>query len=455
MRDPNIHSQEIREAFAEYDRRAIMYNVIVGCIIGIVLSPSGSLLDIYVFKQQFGYFLKLRLLCSLLIAFFWAIVITPFGRRHPRKFGVLLAFIPAFFICWMINKTTGVHSPYYAGLSLVLLVVGLVLHWTFVESLIVVSVIIAMYIVACALHGGIDSVELLTHLYFLTLTGIIVTTGSYFHSKTRFREFAFRYQLDKSTRALEASLAQLKGNEAQLVHSEKLASLGRMSAGMIHEINNPLNFTTTALFTLRKKGKFLPPDQQKDYAEILKDVEEGVGRVKTIVSDLRVFTRPDNEECDEVSAAEVVAAAQRFLNIERKEEVQFEHDLAPNLTVWANKNKLIHVLANLLQNSLDALKTKKHTDEKPTIRITGRQENGVTFLKVRDNGPGISNEHLKKIFDPFFTTKDVGSGMGLGLSICYRLVEEAQGKISVQTELGKYCEFALEFPAREQARNAD
>ena len=138
------------------------------------------------------------------------------------------------------------------------------------------------------------------------------------------------------------------------------------------------------------------------------------------------------------------------MNIERKDEVRFEQDLAPNLMVWANKNKLIHVLANLLQNSLDALKTKKFTDEKPTIRIAGRTENGVSYLTVRDNGPGISDMHLKKIFDPFFTTKDVGSGMGLGLSICYRLVEEAQGKISVKTEVGKFCEFALEFSTRDK-----
>jgi two-component system sensor histidine kinase PhcS len=76
-------------------------------------------------------------------------------------------------------------------------------------------------------------------------------------------------------------------------------------------------------------------------------------------------------------------------------------------------------------------------------------------LSVRDNGPGIAAAHLNKIYDPFFTTKDVGAGMGLGLSICYRLVQEAQGKISVQTEPGKFCEFTLEFPAREKKPAAD
>jgi len=123
--------------------------------------------------------------------------------------------------------------------------------------------------------------------------------------------------------------------------------------------------------------------------------------------------------------------------------------LNPHQTVWANKNKLIHVFTNLLQNSLDALKTKEFKDgEKPKITIDGSMSDGRSVLRVRDNGPGIDQQHLDKIFDPFFTTKDVGEGMGLGLSICYRIVQECDGRISVKTEVGKYCEFALEFPLK-------
>jgi two-component system sensor histidine kinase PhcS len=102
---------------------------------------------------------------------------------------------------------------------------------------------------------------------------------------------------------------------------------------------------------------------------------------------------------------------------------------------------------NLVQNSLDALRRKSDGGQ-PTIWIEGRIEQGASILVVRDNGPGIDTGHLNKIFDPFFTTKDVGEGMGLGLSICYRIVQECDGKISVNTERGKFCEFRLEFPAK-------
>jgi two-component system sensor histidine kinase PhcS len=228
-----------------------------------------------------------------------------------------------------------------------------------------------------------------------------------------------------------------------------------MSAGIIHEINNPLNFATTGLFTLRNKGKYLAPDQQEEYQEVLRDVEDGIKRVKNIVSDLRMFTHPETESRDQVELEEVVAASLRFLSNEWKDKVRIEKNLPEHLTIWANKNKLIHVVVNLLQNALDAMKDKAYKDEQPAIWIEGRLEAGKSLLIVRDNGSGIDAEHLDKIFDPFYTTKDVGEGMGLGLSICYRIVQDCDGRISVRTEPGKFCEFTLEFPTKGEGRGAE
>jgi signal transduction histidine kinase len=258
----------------------------------------------------------------------------------------------------------------------------------------------------------------------------------------------YQMKLSKQNQALESTIEQLKETEMQLVQTEKLASLGRMSAGIIHEINNPLNFATTGLYTLRNKVKYLAPEQREDYAEVLKDVEEGIKRVKTIVSDLRMFSHPNTEQMDQVEVSQVVASALRFMSGEWKDGVEIEQNIAENQTIWANKNKLIHVITNLLQNALDAMKGKTFGEEKPKISIVGRVENGRSILAIRDNGPGIESEHLDKVFDPFFTTKDVGEGMGLGLSICYRIVREYEGRIVVKTEPGKFCEFALEFPVK-------
>ena len=275
------------------------------------------------------------------------------------------------------------------------------------------------------------------------------TTELHVRIKNLVESHQYQTKLSKQNQALESTIEQLKDTESQLVQTEKLASLGRMSAGIIHEINNPLNFATTGLYTLRNKRKYLVPEQQEEYAEILKDVEEGIKRVKTIVSDLRMFTHPETESRDQVEVAEVIGSALRFLAAEWKDRVDMQQALDPHQTVWANKNKMIHVFTNLLQNSLDALRSKEFTNgEKPAIRIEGKVENGRSIVRIRDNGPGIDNEHLDKIFDPFFTTKDVGDGMGLGLSIVYRIVQECDGKISVNTEVGKFCEFTLDYPVK-------
>jgi signal transduction histidine kinase len=888
MPDSLPDSIDLRKAFLEHDRQVTVGNFKIACALGILLMPAGIVLDRYVYPDQGGQFLQLRLICSVLIALFLAILLTPFGRKHYRFLGVTLFLLPASFMAFMIYATEGALSPYYAGLNLVLLVLAFVLHWTFLESLWAVSLVLALYVAACVFHGPIlkETVgSFIANLYFLVLTGIIVVTGSYFHSRSRFREFALRYELDRNRReleqtnqklleldqiksrffanishelrtpltlllaplemllqrfnrsfdqetrellttmhsngmrllklindlldlvrlesgrmevkqepievndfikglasaarqvaddkrlrlethvdpalgtvladrdklekillnltfnslkftpsggqvslraekqgddfvlivadtgmgiaekslpyvfdrfwqadgsskrkyqgvgiglalvkelteiqggtvgvqswegkgttftvrfpyrkaepaipapapdpgaesdepresapggtvsseewlanlyrraelfpamtslqetlkpvevhrngnrpkilvaddepdmlrflksqlstqyevieavdgqqavekagqflpdiilldmmmpekdglqacreirehtptqsipvilltaradeetklaalnagasdflakpfsttelhvriknlveshhyqikvskqnqVLESTIDQLKETEMQLVQTEKLASLGRMSAGIIHEINNPLNFATTGLYTLRNKGKYLAAEQQQEYAEILKDVEEGLRRVKTIVSDLRMFAHPDTESRDQVEVAEVVGSALRFLSHEFKDKVKIEQSIPEHQTLWANKNKLIHVVTNLLQNSLDAMRKKTYENEPPTLRIEGRTENGLSLLSIRDNGLGISQSDLEKIFDPFFTTKDVGEGMGLGLSICYRIVREYDGRISVKTEQGKFCEFTLEFPAK-------
>jgi C4-dicarboxylate-specific signal transduction histidine kinase len=258
----------------------------------------------------------------------------------------------------------------------------------------------------------------------------------------------YQRKVSKQKTALEDTLEQLKDTETQLVQSEKLASLGRMSAGIIHEINNPLNFATTGIYALKNKARHLVPEEQQEYTEIIQDVEDGIARVKNIVMDLRMFSHPETESRDQVDVAEVVGAALRFLSGEWREKINIEKNLLPHQTILANKNKLIHVVLNLLQNALDALRDKQFVGETPTIWIEGKVENGFSRLVIRDNGPGIESKDVDKIFDPFFTTKDVGQGMGLGLSICYKIVQEYDGRIAVRTEPGKFCEFALEFPVK-------
>jgi two-component system sensor histidine kinase PhcS len=222
-----------------------------------------------------------------------------------------------------------------------------------------------------------------------------------------------------------------------------------MSAGIIHEINNPLNFAATGLYALKKHAAQLPEAQRRGYAEVLHDVEEGLNRVKSIVSDLRAFTHPDTEHREWVRVDAVLADALKFLSSEWKGKIRVERRLPEHLTLWTNRNRLLQLLLNLLQNSLDALRRKEFRDEEPTVWVEGRMQDHKSILTVRDNGDGIEAKHLDRIFEPFFTTKDVGQGMGLGLSICHGIIQEHNGQVRVRSERGRFAEFTIEFPAPE------
>ena len=459
--------QNIQLEYEQYTDSVRVRNSKVACALVIALVPAGVVLDKMVY-ESWTFFLALRLITSLLAGIvLWRLFAKNLSKAETTLLCAGWWVLPSIAVSWMIKEQDGTASPYYAGLCLVILAVSTVIQATLKESLRAVLFILGLYVGACLLSEyPFDWKMFSNNLYFITLTTIIVMAGNVFYNRLRFREFTLRHelaesrtkveennvQLDSQNKELADTIQKLTEAESQLVQSEKMASLGRMSAGIIHEINNPLNFATTGLFTLRKKAKHVAPEQQEEYNDILKDVEEGVSRVKNIVSDLRMFTHPNTDNLDQVDVNEVVTSALRFLSNEMKDKVVIEQKLAEGQIVQANKNKLIHVFVNLFQNSLDALKSKPFNNgERPTIWIESVESGDKVALLVRDNGPGITSEHMDKIFDPFYTTKDVGEGMGLGLSICYRIMQEAKGRITVRTELGKLCEFKLEFPKEPKA----
>jgi len=258
--------------------------------------------------------------------------------------------------------------------------------------------------------------------------------------------YQMQRKLARQNQVLEATLEQLKETESQLVQTEKLASLGRMSAGIIHEINNPLNYAKTGLFTLRKKSKYITAEQKEEFEEVLKDVEDGVDRVKNIVSDLRTFSHPKENQLEDMPIGKPITSALRFLSNEIKDKITLHQNFDAQQIIQGNESTLIQVITNLLQNAVDAMTAKGQKNDSPTIWIEDKATENTYRLIIRDNGPGIPDEVMNKIFDPFFTTKDVGLGMGLGLTICYRIMQMHGGRIHVRTEVGKFTEFTLEFP---------
>jgi signal transduction histidine kinase len=239
----------------------------------------------------------------------------------------------------------------------------------------------------------------------------------------------------------------------QLVQSEKMSSLGRFSAGLMHDILNPLNYARTGLFVVRKKTRNLEPKLAADIDAVVKDIEDGLQRVDGIVSDLRTFTHPGGQASEEVDLADLFNISLRFVSSEMKDKnITMNVNLEEGQKLWASRNHFILVLVNLLENAIDAFAEKNFTNGTgPTIDISSRTEGERSVIVFRDNGPGIPPENLPKVFDPFFTTKEIGKGTGLGLSICFGIVRGYGGTIAVASQVGQYCEFTLDLPANAEA----
>lgn len=271
--------------------------------------------------------------------------------------------------------------------------------------------------------------------------------------KNQIGMIAFQRQLREKNVELARAMEQLKENEVQMLRQEKLSALGRMSAGIIHEINNPLNYVQAAHHMLGVHGRELKGETAEFFEDALKDAQEGVKRTEQIISDLRSFTMTGPQPLGSVGIFDVIEAAHRFFGDQLKKLGGVEIEVDPSLLVRGDRGQLVQVFSNLFQNSIDAIEEKKSGDSQYRGRITihahttlGMDREKQIIVTFRDDGCGISPENRGKIFDPFFTSKDVGKGMGLGLSIVYQIIERHQIEVAVDSEEGQFTEFQLSFP---------
>lgn len=451
---PSLGTDSLNDRFETENCALTLRNARIGAWIVLVLVPLCSVMDYLIYPDQFWQFLLLRLTCSLCCLPLLFGINRFVGRKYYRAFPILLPLIPAVFISSMIYFSRNPASEYYAGLTLCIVGTSFVFNWTFREIAFTLAIILAVYLAATLPHLSLSGSSTTWGLFlnnstFILLNCVILLASSFHHHTIRTREFLTRCQAEDQREELRSrneelttTLQRLRETEAQLFQSEKIASLDRLSAGIIHEINNPLNFAKSALFVLNKKTRKLPDSERQTLDRIIGDVTEGIDRVASIVSDLRTFSHPDHT-LSEIALGQSVAKAIRMVRQEIEDRgIALEATVPGGLTVTGDENHLIQILINLVQNSMSALKQRSD----PQICLAAHSTPERVIITVTDNGCGIEPQNLPQIFDPFFTTKDVGEGMGMGLNICYRMMKQMNGGIDVESEVNSFTQFTLWLP---------
>ena len=240
--------------------------------------------------------------------------------------------------------------------------------------------------------------------------------------------------------------------ELRLSQAQRLEALGRLSAGLAHEINNPLSVIMASVGFIRselddqaKGGRAVDPAELR---EVCSDALIGAERILRIVNDFRLFSRLDGQPQTRVDLREVLDHSLSAASYALGPKVQVVRDFQDVPAVWGSEQGLEQVFLGLLNNAGHAVQGR----EEPRVSIVARQrEEGWVVVEVKDNGVGIAPEHLGRIFDPFFTTKPPGTGTGLGLSICYGIVAGLGGAIEVDSTPGKGSTFRVKLPRAPEA----
>ncbi len=277
------------------------------------------------------------------------------------------------------------------------------------------------------------------------------------------------------TQELQATLQELRSTQQQLIQSEKMSGLGQMVAGIAHEINNANNFIHANLFhtqeyvkvlneALELAGNACPEAAEaivkineeleldyirEDFGKLLSSMREGSTRIRSIVTTLRNFSRLDHSELKAVDLNEGLESSLFMLQNKLKSNIKIEKQYGILPLVKCHAGQINQVFYNLIDNALDAMKSTTKSGEM-TIR-TFISEPGWVTISIRDTGTGIPAEIQDKIFDPFFTTKPIGSGTGLGLSVCYQVIVQAHGgRINCVSNVGEGTELIVELPLKNQ-----
>ncbi len=276
-----------------------------------------------------------------------------------------------------------------------------------------------------------------------TISGILISSNNV-TKRVQLEEALKQYTVELEDKVDKGTATAMK-LEQQVMHSEKLAALGRLAAGVAHEIGNPLTSISTFAQLLREMAT-------DEFSQNTLDIiNNHIQRISDIVRRMSTFARADSLKIKAVQLNDVLQSTLDLMRLDKrmKNTIGFVSLFDPNLPqTMIDEGQVSQVFINIILNALDAM------PEGGKLTVTTRQERNnlgkdSIVIEVADTGIGIPSEDLAKIFDPFYTTKEVGSGTGLGLSLSYNIIKRFKGDIRVESEVGRGTIFTIILPVEQ------
>jgi two-component system NtrC family sensor kinase len=264
-----------------------------------------------------------------------------------------------------------------------------------------------------------------------------------------------KHKLQATVASLEKANIELKNTQKEMISAEKMASVGRLAAGIAHEIGNPIGIVLGYLDLIKQGGL-----EEADHADFIKRSEDEVHRISAIIRQLLDLARPKERKSEAVSVNAVIGD---IVDVMQSQPVMNDIGIvcrldAINDSIWGNDDRLRQVFLNILLNAADAINSSKRVDHRQIVIRTSNADSVAgspsSLLQVRftDSGDGIEPELLQNIFDPFYTTKEPGKGTGLGLSVSYMIIEGMGGTIRAESEPGQGATFCIQLPLMADGR---
>ncbi len=448
----------------EFERKRIVRRAVeLGALLCAIIVPLFCGLDLIFKPHMFWTFAFIRVFTTVIVIFIYILSKSPVGAKNPQLLASILANVVCGSIALMCHLDMGPSDPYYAGINLPLLGIGIMVPLTLGEGIRVFGLIWLLYFVPSLLRLQPSELKIfISNNFFLLSTIIISLVGSQFQLFNRKRIWQTNRRLQAANRKIKSHAEELeekvKERTQRLLQSERLAVVGQLAGGVAHDFNNILTailgMAHLMLQSLVKKDAL-----REDVISIQRAGNRAVGLVKQLLA----FSRRQILSPKFLNINDIIIDVEKMLQRLIGEDIELLVNMEPKLGhAMADPVQIEQIILNLAVNSRDAMpnggqlviETKNiHLDKSYcNMGKVSLSPGNYIMLAVSDTGQGMGEDIKTKIFEPFFTTKESGCGTGLGLSTVYGIVKQSHGDILVYSEENKGTTFKIYFP-KEKAKN--